>query len=58
MCVIMCCVLVTMSSMDRSVETNLFENYMHIQAIRVPLCLSFSMMRDVKVAQGFMFLCF
>jgi hypothetical protein len=31
---------------------------MHIQAIRVPFWLSFSMTRDAKVAQGFMFPCF
>lgn len=38
-------------------KTNLVENYTHIQAIRVAFWLSFSMTRDAKVAQGFMFLC-
>lgn len=41
-----------------SVKTNLVENYMNIQAIRVPFLLSFSMTRDAKVAQGFIFLFF
>jgi hypothetical protein len=31
---------------------------MHIQAIRLPLCLSFYTMRGAKIAQGFTFLCF
>jgi hypothetical protein len=56
MCLTNCCILVSMSSI--SVKTNLVENYMHIQAIRVPFLLSFLMTRDAKVAQGFIFLCF
>jgi hypothetical protein len=58
MCLIKCCLLVTISSIGRSVKTNLVENYMHTQAIRVPLCLSLSTMRGAKIAQDFMFLCF
>jgi hypothetical protein len=52
------CVLVAMSSISRSVTTDLVENILHMQAVRVPIWLSFSMTLDIKVAQGFMFLFF
>ena len=60
MCLANCCVLVTISSISRSVKTNLVENYVHIflQAIRIHFWLSFSTTRDARIAQGFMFLCF
>jgi len=40
------------------VKTNSVENYIITQATRVGFWLSFSMMRDSKVAKDFMFLCF